>query len=67
MPDYFRTDVRFSLKRNRPKSTHTISLDLQNATNRKNVFGEFFDPLTGNVKTAYLTPLIPILAYRVEF
>jgi hypothetical protein len=67
VPDYFRTDIRISLKRNRAKSTHTISLDLQNATNRKNVFGEFFDPLTGNVKTAYLTPLIPILAYRVEF
>jgi hypothetical protein len=65
--DYFRTDVKFSVKRNRKKSTTTWSLDIQNVTNRLNVYGDYFDPLTGKTKTAHQTPLIPVLAYRIEF
>ncbi|EOZ97842.1 TonB-dependent receptor [Indibacter alkaliphilus LW1] len=66
-PAYFRTDVRVSLKRNRPKSTRTVALDVQNATNRKNVFGRYFEPMDGSINTVYLVPLIPVLSYRVEF
>lgn len=65
--DYFRTDVKFSLRRNRPKSTVTWSLDIQNVSNAKNVFGEYFDPLSGTTKTEYQSPLIPILSYKVDF
>jgi hypothetical protein len=67
LPDYFRTDVRFSWKRNRPRSTRTLSLDIQNTTNRQNVFGRYFDPTTGTTRTSYQTGLIPILSYRVAF
>ncbi|MEB2784651.1 TonB-dependent receptor [Algoriphagus persicinus] len=66
-PAYFRTDLRFSLKKNKPKSTRTWALDIQNATNRKNVYGSYFEPMDGEIKTSYQTPLIPILSYRVEF
>uniref|UniRef100_UPI0035943BDD TonB-dependent receptor n=1 Tax=Aquiflexum sp. TaxID=1872584 RepID=UPI0035943BDD len=66
-PSYFRTDIRVSLKRNRLKSTQTLALDIQNVSNRKNVFGSYFEPMEGTLKTAYLTPMIPILSYRVEF
>ncbi len=65
--DYFRTDVRLSLKRNRIKSTHTLSLDIQNATNRKNVYGNYYESETGSIKTLYQSPLIPVLGYRIEF
>lgn len=65
--DYFRTDVKFSLKRNRPKSTVTWSVDIQNVSNAKNIFGDYFDPLTGTTKTSYQAPLIPILSYKVDF
>lgn len=67
LPDYFRTDVRFSWKRNRPHSTRTLSLDLQNAMNRQNIFGRYFDATTGTVRTSYQTGLIPVLSYRVAF
>jgi hypothetical protein len=67
LPDYFRTDIRFSLKRNRAKFTSTLALDIQNVTNRKNVYGSYFDPQTNKVKTAYQLPLLPILSYRIEF
>lgn len=66
-PDYFRTDLKFSLKRNRPKSTQTLSLDLQNATNHQNIYGKYYDEANGKIKTYYQTPLIPVLSYKVQF
>lgn len=66
-PAYFRTDIRVSLKRNRPKSTQTVALDVQNTTNRKNVYSKYFEPMEGSINTIYLVPLIPVLSYRVEF
>lgn len=66
-PAYFRTDLRISLKRNKPKSTHTLALDIQNVTNQKNIYGKYFEPLSGEIKTAYQTPLIPVLSYKIEF
>ncbi|HNS11075.1 MAG TPA: TonB-dependent receptor [Bacteroidia bacterium] len=65
--DYFRIDTKLSVKRNRPKSTTTWSLDLQNATNRKNIYGEYYEPSTGETKTIYQAPLIPVLSYRIDF
>lgn len=67
LPDYFRVDFRVSLKRNRPNSTTTLSLDLQNATNNKNLGGQYYEPLSGEVKKWYMMPLLPILSYRIEF
>lgn len=67
MPDYFRLDIRFSLKRNYEKLTTTLALDIQNTTNRQNVGGQYFDDKTGDVKYWYQTSLIPIISYRLEF
>jgi hypothetical protein len=67
LPDYFRTDIRLSWKKNRPHSTRTLSLDVQNVTNRENVFGRYFDPQTGTTRISYQTGLLPILSYRVAF
>ena len=67
LPAYFRPDVRLSWKKNRPRSTRTLSLDVQNAVNRQNVYNRYFDPASGTVKTYYSTGLIPVLSYRVVF
>ncbi len=67
MPAYYRLDIRVSLKRNYKRLTTTLALDLQNATNRKNVGGQYFDDKTGEVQYWYQTPLIPVLSYRLEF
>lgn len=66
-PDYFRADIRISLKRNRKASTQTLALDIQNVTNRKNIYGRFYDSESGQIKTYYQTALIPILSYKIEF
>jgi hypothetical protein len=67
VPDYFRTDIRFSYRKNRPKASFIISLDLQNATNRLNVYSKFYDEDKQEMRTYYQTGLIPILNYRIEF
>lgn len=67
IPDYFRADVRLSLKRNFKRLTVTTSIDIQNVSNQKNAGGQYFDFKTGEVKYYYLNGLIPILAYRLEF
>ena len=64
---YFRSDVRVSWKRNKNGFTSTLSLDLQNAANRQNVYNHFFDSNLNEIRTVYQLPLIPVLNYRVEF
>ena len=66
-PDYWRVDIRFSLKRNYTKATGTIAIDIQNATNHKNIGGQYYDSKTGEIKYWYQMPIIPVLSYRLEF
>ena len=66
-PNYFRTDIRVSMKWNKKHHTTTLSLDIQNVSNRQNLFGTYFDPLKGGITNRYQTGLIPILNYKVEF
>lgn len=67
MPAYFRLDTGVKLKRNYRKLTTTLSLDLQNATNRENVFGRYYDEDSGKIEYYYQAPLIPVLSYKLEF
>ena len=66
-PPYFRTDLRLSIKWNRRRVTSTLSLDIQNLTNRLNIYNQSFDEKEGSVVTNYQTGLIPILNYKIEF
>ncbi|WP_026462362.1 TonB-dependent receptor [Adhaeribacter aquaticus] len=64
---YFRTDIRISYRKNKPKASYILSLDIQNVTNRLNMYNRYYDNNTQSIKTATMTGLIPILNYRVEF
>lgn len=66
-PNYFRTDIRVSMKWNRKNLTSTLSLDVQNVTNRENLYGQYYDAFKGRVMNSYQTGLIPVLNYKVEF
>ncbi len=67
LPGYFRTDLRFSMKRNRARSTSTLALDIQNVTNHQNLGGQYFDAQSAEIKKWYQLPLLPILSYKIEF
>jgi hypothetical protein len=64
---YFRADIGISMKWNRKNLTSTLSLDIQNVTNRLNVFGQWYDNEKNKIVTSYQTGLIPILNYKIEF
>ena len=66
-PAYFRADLRLSLKKDYRHLTTTLSLDLQNITNNKNLYSQQYDIVKGKVVNIYQVGLIPILNYRVEF
>jgi hypothetical protein len=66
-PDYFRTDLRVSYRKNKPRASYIISLDIQNVTNRLNVYRQYYDRDLQAIQTSTQTGLIPILNYRIEF
>lgn len=67
LPNYFRTDLRVSWRKNKPGYTRTLSLDIQNLTNQQNVSFQYYDTFQRKVNTRYQVGIIPVLAYRVEF
>ena len=66
-PDYFRLNLRIGYKVNFRKATVEIALDMLNVTNQKNIYYEFFDPSTGEIKTMYQLPFIPVPLIRIQF
>lgn len=64
---YFRTDIRVSMTWNRRHITSTLSMDIQNLTNRLNEFGQWYDSEKNKIVTTYQTGLIPVLNYKIEF
>jgi hypothetical protein len=64
---YFRTDIKISYRREYVKSTLEISLDLQNATNNKNVFTQSYNPRTNSVVTQYQQAFFPVPYVRFTF
>ncbi len=67
LPNYFRTDLRLSWRKNKPGYTRTFSLDIQNLFNTQNIAYHYFDTYLQTVKTKYQVGIIPVIAYRVEF
>ncbi len=66
-PDYFRVDLGISFRKNKPNWSWVLSLDLQNATNRLNVWDEYYSNETNKMEQVYMLGMIPILNYRIEF
>jgi hypothetical protein len=67
LPDYFRTDLRVSWRKNKPGYTRTISIDIQNVTNQQNTAFVYYDTFLQAQTTRYQLGIIPVLAYRVDF
>ena len=67
VPDYFRFDLGISYAINAKKATHTIMLDIQNVTNRENVYSQYYDSDDNQLKYWYQNGIFPLFNYRVEF
>ncbi|MEO1259717.1 MAG: TonB-dependent receptor [Bacteroidota bacterium] len=64
---YGRFDFGISYKINKSKLTHTIMLDIQNVTNRQNIFTLYYDDDTQQIERYTQNGLFPIINYRIEF
>ncbi len=64
---YFRFDVGVSYRINKKHMTHTIMLDIQNVSNRQNVYGYLYNEDSAQLEAYTQTGLFPNFNYRIEF
>lgn len=65
--DYFRPDLRIAYRQNKPKYSWTISLDLGNFIDYKNVLRQFYDKQHNELAFKYQVGLLPVIAFQVDF
>jgi hypothetical protein len=65
--DFLRLDCKVSFIKNKKKSTHTIELDIQNATNRLNTMWDYYDEEEDRIAYGTQLGILPSIVYRVEF
>ena len=66
-PDYIKGDLRVGFKMVGEKVTQEWALDLQNITDRQNVFLQQYSQNTQSIVTTYQTGRLPIGLYRIYF
>jgi hypothetical protein len=65
--DYARFDLRIAYKVQTKKMTQEWGVDIQNLTNRDNIFSRNYDLETGSYVTTNQTGILPIGLYRITF
>ena len=67
--NYYRIDIKagYILNSNKKKLSHSISFDLQNITNHKNVFSKTYDERNQNINTTYQLGFFPNVVYKLQF
>ncbi len=66
---YYRMDLKvgYTLNSSKRKLSQTISLDLQNITNHKNVFSQSYDNRRQDINTIYQLGFFPNVVYKIQF
>ena len=65
--DYFRTDLKFSYKKEYKKSTMEFSIDLENISNNKNIFNQTYDVSRNRLVNNYQQGFFPVPTFRFTF
>ncbi len=65
--NYVRGDFRVAFKTVGKKITQEWALDMQNITNRRNIFFREYNEGSQSIKTTYQTGFLPIGQYRIYF
>lgn len=65
--DYGRFDIRLAYKVQAKKYTQEWGIDIQNISNRRNVFSSQYDVSDNAYQTTYQTGLFPVGIYRITF
>lgn len=69
LPDFIRIDGGINFRRNNPGVSWIVMVDVQNVTNRKNIFRKRFSYENGSVVTKfdYSIGIVPVVNIRLEF
>ena len=67
--DFLRLDVKlgYTMNSKKRKISQSLSFDVNNVTNRKNIFAERFNPSTNSINIAYQIGFFPNFVYRLQF
>jgi len=66
-PDYFRLNSRITFRLNGRKVNKEWALDLQNMTNKQNIFTQNRNSEKKDVSPSYQMGFIPMMTYRIYF
>ena len=66
-PDYYRIDLGLTYRSNHEGFSWSVSADVQNATNRENPAGAFYNPLTRDIDYFTYMGIIPNLNITIDF
>ncbi len=66
-PSYFRPDLRIAYRQNKPKYSWTISFDLGNFVDYKNILRQYYDKQYNELAYKYQVGLLPVIAFQVDF
>jgi CarboxypepD_reg-like domain/TonB-dependent Receptor Plug Domain len=66
-PDYMKLNFRIAFKMVGKKVTQEWAFDAQNLTNKRNIFVQNFNAISGKWETTYQTGFLPIGQYRIYF
>ena len=66
---YFRWDLKFGVQFNgkQRRLSQSFFIDLQNLTNRENIFQRRYNPVTNQVNTVFQAGFFPDIQYRIQF
>lgn len=64
---YFRLDLKLTYRMNNKGFTQEFFVDLQNVTNHKNIFNEWYDSRSGKIRTQNQLGFWPNFNYRIQF
>ncbi len=65
--DIFKADLSISLRRNRPKTTQEIKLEIRNVTNSQGLVTQFYNDRKQEIEDYYQQPMFPVISYTINF
>lgn len=67
--DFLRLDLKlgYTMNSKKRKLSQSWSFDINNVSNRKNIFAERFNPSTNSINIAYQIGFFPNFVYRLQF
>ena len=64
---YFRTDLKLTYRKERPKTSHEFFINIDNLFNTQNVFVQVYSPKTNQIENVYQLGMFPTFQYKLTF